>query len=191
MIQKSNGLSDVECQEINLFEQELQSYIGSESGPFLSWDRVNRAMIRHWCEAMGDANPAYYHADAAAQLGAPQNAVVAPPTMMQSWTMTGFSGEHPPGSDTRESMPVMPIFDRQGYLAVVATNCEQEYLQPICEGDDINGRSSIESVSSQKTTGLGVGYFVTQLTEFRNQRDEVVGNMRFRILKYKPHSAVS
>ena len=127
----------------------------------------------------------------AAQLGAPAGMVVAPPTMMQAWTMTGFAGQHPPGSDTRESMPVLPLFDQQGYLAVVATNCEQEYLQAICEGDDINGRSTIESVSSRKTTGLGVGYFVTQLTEFRNQRDEVVGNMRFRILKYKPHSTAS
>jgi len=31
-----------------------------------------------------------------------------------------------------------------------------------------------------------VGYFVTQLTEYRNQHGEVVGTMRFRILKYKP-----
>ena len=191
MTRKDTDLTDKDMNDLNAFEKQLQSFVGAEAGPFLAWDRVNRAMIRHWCEAMGDANPAYHDTAVAAQLGAPAGAVMAPPTMMQAWTMTGFAGEHPPGSDTRESMPVLPIFDRQGYAAVVATNCEQEYLQPICEGDDINGRSSIESVSGRKTTGLGVGYFVTQLTEFRNQRNEVVGNMRFRILKYKPHSEVS
>lgn len=189
MSNQQDELTKAERQEIENFEQQLQSFVGSEAGPFLAWDRVNRAMIRHWCEAMGDTNPVYYNDRDAAKLGAPAGRVVAPPTMMQSWTMTGFAGEHPPGSDTREGMPVMPLFDEQGYLAVVATNCEQEYLQTICEGDDINSRSSIESVSNRKATGLGVGYFVTQLTEFRNQRDEVVGNMRFRILKYKPHSA--
>ena len=191
MTRQNTDLTDDEIEELKVFEEQLQSFVGAEAGPFLSWDRVNRAMIRHWCEAMGDANPAYYDADVAVQLGAPAGAVVAPPTMMQAWTMTGFAAQHPPGSDTRESMPVLPVFDQQGYLAVVATNCEQEYLQAICEGDDVNGRSTIESVSSRKTTGLGVGYFVTQLTEFRNQRDEVVGNMRFRILKYKPHSTAS
>src|SRR5690606_40257618 len=44
-------------------------------------DPVNAPMIRHWCEAMGDANPAYTGPDA-----------VAPPTMLQVWTMGGLSG---------------------------------------------------------------------------------------------------
>ena len=42
--------------------------------------------------------------------------------------MTGFSGQHPPGSDTREQNPAMAYFAEHGYLAVVATNCEQEYM---------------------------------------------------------------
>ncbi|MFD7098389.1 hypothetical protein ACFWA0_26575, partial [Streptomyces xanthophaeus] len=44
-------------------------------------DPVNAAMIRHWCEAMGDANPAYTGPDA-----------IAPPTRLQAWTMGGLSG---------------------------------------------------------------------------------------------------
>lgn len=39
-------------------------------------DPVNRPMIRHWCEAMDDTNPAYEGPDA-----------IAPPTMLQAWTM--------------------------------------------------------------------------------------------------------
>lgn len=174
-------------QAIADLERKLQQTVGVEAGPFKAWDRVNRAMIRHWCEAMGDENPVYRDPALAGGLGAPDGAVVAPPTMLQAWTMMGYAGEHPPGSDDRDAMPMIPLLDEQGYLAVVATNCEQEYLHPICEGDDISGYSSIESVSARKTTALGVGYFVTQLTEYRNQRDEIVGTMRFRILKYKPH----
>lgn len=44
-------------------------------------DPVNLPMIRHWCEAMGDTNPAYTGPDA-----------VAPPTMLQAWIMGGLSG---------------------------------------------------------------------------------------------------
>ena len=59
-------------------------------------------------------------------------------------------------------------------------------MQPIFEGDSLSGHATIEAVSGRKTTALGVGYFVTQLTEYRNQRDEIVGTMRFRILNYRP-----
>ena len=186
MSKPAESLSEEEQQELTHFEAGLQRFVGAEAGPFLGWDTVNKAMIRHWCESMGDKNPAYFDPAAAANLGAPEGAVVAPATMMQAWTMTGFAGEHSPGSDTREGMPVLPLFSEQGYIAVVATNCEQEYFLPICEGDDIQHSSVIESISGRKTTGLGTGYFVTQLSEFKNQRDEVVGTMRFRVLKYKP-----
>ena len=180
------SLSEAELYEIAALEEKLRSCVGAKAGPFLAWDRVNRAMIRHWCEAMGDKNPVYSDPAVAAPMGAPAGAVIAPPTMMQAWTMTGFGAQHPPGSDMREQNPAMPYLKEYGYLAVVATDCEQEYMLPICEGDDINSRSTIESVSGRKTTALGVGYFVTQLTEYRNQHDEVVGTMRFRILKYTP-----
>ncbi|MDG2274066.1 MAG: MaoC family dehydratase N-terminal domain-containing protein [Halioglobus sp.] len=186
MSRPPEALSEAELDEISILEAKLGACVGAEAGPFFGWDGVNRAMIRHWCEAMGDQNPAYSDPAVAANLGASKDAVIAPPTMMQAWTMTGFGGQHPPGSDTREQNPAMAHFAEHDYLAVVATNCEQEYIQPICEGDKLSGYSTIESVSERKTTALGVGYFVTQLTEYRNQHDEVVGTMRFRILKYKP-----
>ncbi|MRT44601.1 MaoC family dehydratase, partial [Xylella fastidiosa subsp. multiplex] len=44
-------------------------------------DPVNLPMIRHWCEAMGDTNPAYTGPGA-----------TAPPTMLQAWTMGALAG---------------------------------------------------------------------------------------------------
>lgn len=38
---------------------KLQAMVGEEAGPFEAVDEVNRAMIRHWCEAMEDENPLY------------------------------------------------------------------------------------------------------------------------------------
>lgn len=163
---------------------DFSDYLGGDLGPYRSWDKVNAPMVRHWCEAMGDDNPLYTDPEVARREGF--SGVVAPPAMLQAWTMLGYSGQRPPGSEDRDPMAVLPVLEAAGYPAVVAVNCEQEYERYIEEGDEIHYRSSIESISEEKTTALGVGFFVTQLCTYYNQRDEVVGTMRFRVFKYRP-----
>ncbi|MFD7503828.1 bifunctional MaoC family dehydratase N-terminal/OB-fold nucleic acid binding domain-containing protein [Streptomyces sp. NPDC059850] len=134
-------------------------------------DPVNEPMIRHWCEAMGDTNPAYPG--------------IAPPTMLQAWTMGGLGG-HPGGSARSEAYEeLLALLDEAGCTSVVATDCEQEYLRPLCPGDRITFDAVIESVSPRKTTKLGTGHFVTTRMDIR-AGDELAGTHRFRILKYAP-----
>ncbi|ULR51809.1 bifunctional MaoC family dehydratase N-terminal/OB-fold nucleic acid binding domain-containing protein [Streptomyces deccanensis] len=137
-------------------------------------DPVNAPMIRHWCEAMGDTNPAYTGPDA-----------VAPPTMLQVWTMGGLSGHETRAPAYDE---LLALLDDAGCTSVVATDCEQEYLRALRPGDEITFDSVIESVSERKTTRLGSGYFVTTRMDVR-VGDELVGTHRFRILKYAPAHA--
>jgi acyl dehydratase len=165
--------------------RDFSSYLGGDLGPYKSWDKVNAPMIRHWCEAMGDSNPIYTDPEAARAEGF--SSVVAPPAMLQAWTMYGFAGQRPPGSDDSDPMAVLPVLEAAGYPGVVAVNCEQEYERYIEEGDEIYFRSTIESISAEKNTALGVGFFVTQLCTYYDQNDEVVGTMRFRVFKYRPH----
>ncbi|MGW7690912.1 OB-fold domain-containing protein [Streptomyces asiaticus] len=139
-------------------------------------DPVNEPMIRHWCEAMGDTNPAY--------------PAVAPPTMLQAWTMGGLAG-HPGGSARSEAYDeLLALLDDAGCTSVVATDCEQEYLRPLRPGDRVTFDAVIESVSQRKTTKLGTGYFVTTRMNVRagdgDRGGELVGTHRFRILKYAP-----
>ncbi|MFV6031027.1 bifunctional MaoC family dehydratase N-terminal/OB-fold nucleic acid binding domain-containing protein [Streptomyces sp. NPDC056264] len=134
-------------------------------------DPVNLPMIRHWCEAMGDDHPAYRGPDA-----------VAPPTMLQAWTMGGLSG-HTDRSSAHEEL--FALLDGAGYTSVVATDCEQEYLRPLRPGDEISFDTVIESVSALKTTKLGSGHFVTTRTDVR-AGGQLAGTHRFRILKYAP-----
>ena len=74
--------------------EDLLTHVGDEAGPFYGWDTVNRAMIRHWCESMGDKNPAYVDSDFSRENGG----IIAPPAMLQAWTMRGYANESPPGS---------------------------------------------------------------------------------------------
>jgi uncharacterized OB-fold protein len=134
-------------------------------------DPVNEPMIRHWCEAMGDTNPAYAGPDA-----------VAPPTMLQAWTMGGLSGHT---GRTGAYDELFDLLDEAGCTSVVATDCEQEYLRPLRPGDEVTFDAVIESVSDRKTTKLGTGYFVTTRMDVRVGPD-LVGTHRFRILKYAP-----
>ncbi|MGW3668649.1 bifunctional MaoC family dehydratase N-terminal/OB-fold nucleic acid binding domain-containing protein [Streptomyces sp. NPDC005141] len=134
-------------------------------------DPVNAPMIRHWCEAMGDTNPAYEGPGA-----------VAPPTMLQAWTMGGLGG-HPGRSGAYDEL--LRLLDGAGYTSVVATDCEQEYLRPLRPGDEITFDAVIESVSERKTTKLGTGFFITTRMDIR-AGGELAGTHRFRILKYVP-----
>lgn len=134
-------------------------------------DSVNVPMIRHWCEAMGDTNPAYEGANA-----------IAPPTMLQAWTMGGLSG-HQGRSGAYDEL--FALLDGAGYTSVVATDCEQEYLRLLRPGDAITFDAVIESVSERKTTKLGTGHFVTTRMDVRAD-GELAGTHRFRILKYAP-----
>ncbi|GFE15571.1 hypothetical protein Sgleb_36180 [Streptomyces glebosus] len=157
---------------VQLAYEQLKSYEGRPtSAPGVGKDLVNEPMIRHWCEAVGDTNPAYRGPDA-----------VAPPTMLQAWTMGGLSG-HADRSGAYDELS--GLLDGAGYTSIVATDCEQEYLRPLRPGDRITFDSVIESVSECKTTKLGAGHFITTRMDIRAD-GEPAGTHRFRVLKYAP-----
>lgn len=174
--------SAVETDEAAFLER-LQSYEGRPVDPAEpADDPVNVPMIRHWMEAVGGSNP--IHLDEAAAQATGRDGVVAPATMLQVWTMKGLKaqGDRP---DTLQT-ELFEVLEEAGFTSVVATNTEQEYLRELVPGDHLSATSTIESVSPQKTTGLGVGHFVTTRTEFHDQYGDLVGTMTFRILKFRP-----
>ncbi|WP_405409134.1 bifunctional MaoC family dehydratase N-terminal/OB-fold nucleic acid binding domain-containing protein [Streptomyces decoyicus] len=157
---------------VQLAYEQLKAYEGrSTSAACVGKDLVNEPMIRHWCEAVGDTNPAYRGPDA-----------IAPPTMLQAWTMGGLSG-HTDRSGAYDELS--GLLDSAGYTSIVATDCEQEYLRPLRPGDRITFDAVIESVSERKTTKLGTGYFITTRMDIRAD-GEPAGTHRFRVLKYAP-----
>jgi acyl dehydratase len=151
---------------------------------------VNEPMIHHWCDAIGDRNPSYLERDFAAK--STFGSIVAPPAMLQAWTMRGLRPDSAEETAAKQAAgdrrSVLQVLDEAGYTSVVATNCEQEYFRYLEPGDQLTHTVEVESVSPEKKTGLGIGRFVTQLYTFRDQRSEIVGTMRFRILKFKPPS---
>ena len=105
------------------FLERLRALTGIESPQVRSGlDPVNRAMIRHWCEAIGDANPVYTKREAAES--SVHGGVVAPPTMLGAWIMRPLV--MPPRNPDDPRTAIIDLLDEAGFTAVVATNCEQE-----------------------------------------------------------------
>ena len=164
--------------------RKLAAFEGQRVGrPFHARDPVNQPMIRHWCDAVGDRNPAYTDPEFAA--GSVHGGIVAPPTMLQAWTMRGLVPPEPEGEPGPQSR-LWELLDAAGFTSVVATNCTQEYRRYLRPGDLLDVTMEIESVSPEKQTGLGIGHFVTQRMVYRDQHGEEVAVMRFRMLKFRP-----
>jgi uncharacterized protein len=164
------------------FLDQLQAFEGRQVGPSSrAPEPVNTAMIRHWVEAVGDENPVYLDPDAAA--ASVHGEIIAPPVMLQAWTMQGLKRKRGEGSAQDD---LMRLLDSGGFTSVVATNCEQEYVRDLHPGDHLSVTSTIESVSPEKKTALGTGHFVTTRQTYTDDSGEVVATMQFRILKYSP-----
>jgi 3-oxo-4,17-pregnadiene-20-carboxyl-CoA hydratase alpha subunit len=151
----------------------LRGFVGQPSQPpVVAPEPVNPAMIRHWCDALGDRNPRY-------QPGPDQ---VAPPAMLQVWCMRGLA---PPPADTAQTR-MRTLLREAGYVGVVATNCTQDYVRDLRVGDRLREERVVESVVGPKTTALGDGFFVTTRSRFDDAGGETVAEMTFRVLYFRP-----
>jgi uncharacterized OB-fold protein/acyl dehydratase len=167
-------------------ERKLRAFVGIAVGPpRIAFDAVNEAMIRHWCEAMGDRNPIYTDPEAARR--SVHGGVVAPPTMLQAWSLRGLEMASPETMRPDKQTELHRLLTDSGYPSVVATNCEQGYTRYLRPGDRISTTTVIEAISAEKATALGIGYFIDTRDVYRDQDGREVGWMTFRVLKFRPH----
>jgi uncharacterized OB-fold protein/acyl dehydratase len=157
------------------------------SKPRMARHPVNQPMIDHWTDAIGDRNPIY--SDEAAARAAGHPGVVAPPAMIQVWTMMGLGGIRP---DDDPLGRIIGLFDEAGYIGVVATNCEQTYHRYLRPGEEVSVTAELTDVIGPKNTALGEGFFITQKITWTvgdDGHEEPVADMVWRILKFRPADA--
>ena len=172
-------------------DEQLQALIGTpvgRGGASVAPDPVNQPMIRHWAAAFADHNPVYVDPDAASRSRFGQ--IVAPPLMLQTWTMptptlAGIAERGGSPVETEEET-ALAVLDRAGYVATLATNTEFEIVRYLRLGEVVSSTTVFESISEEKRTRMGRGRFVTWVTTYTVEPDEVVGRQTFRILKFDP-----
>lgn len=130
-------------------------------------DPVNAAMIRNWTQALGD--PRTWDD-------------VAPPAMIQVWSMPGLA----PSPDRGVADDLLRLLESAGYTGVVATDCAQTYDRYVKLGERLRTTMRFGGVAGPKRTAMGEGYFVTWHQSWYDENDERVADMLFRVLKFRP-----
>jgi acyl dehydratase len=177
-------------------DERLAELVGKPigtGGPATAPDPVNQPMIRHWVAAFEDANPIYVDPDAAAR--SRHGEIVAPPLMLQTWTMATprITGIRERGGSPVESgqAAVLALLDEAGYVGTLASNSEFEIVRYLRLGDVVTATTVLDAVSPEKQTRIGPGRFVTWRTTYTDGSGEVVGRQLFRILKFRPEGTGS
>lgn len=173
------------------FQERLDALIGRPpggSGRSVAPDPVNQPMIRHWVAAFEDADPVYTDPEAAAR--SRFGGIVAPPLMLQTWTMAtpviAGIGERGGSPTVQEGESFMSVFEEGGFTGTLAVGSEMEIERHLRLGETVSAETLIESVSEEKQTRLGPGHFVSWATTYTVESGEVVGRQVFRILKFAP-----
>jgi hypothetical protein len=106
--------------------------------------------------------------------------------MLQAWILGGLEMADTSAGPKNKQQELHKLLSEQGYTGVVATNTDQEYIRYLRPGDRVKAVTTIASISDEKATGLGTGYFIETRTEFTDQQDAPLGSITFRVLKFKP-----
>jgi acyl dehydratase len=171
--------------------ERLRPWMGrpmSAGGPTEAPDEVNLPMIRHWVDALDDRDPVYL--DDAAAKAAGFGGIVAPPAMLQTWTMgrpqiEGIAERGGAAGELDADSP-LAVLAAEGFTGTLATNSDLEFTRYLRLGDRLASQAAFESISERKTTTLGEGYFVTWATRYTDAAGADVGRQLFRVFKFAP-----
>jgi len=164
----------------------LQALTGNRVGPYLSFNPVSRVQIWQWCSAMGDRNPLYLDDDYRVSAGFDR--VLAPPAMMQMWTMRDVNMEYAPGSTDAPPYQVLDTLSENGFPGNVAVSYDITFHRYLLEGDRAHHYTTVVAISDLKHTALGEGHFVTERVEYQDQDDALFAEALITYFQYKPVS---
>ena len=160
--------------------------MGAQAGS-VAPDPVNLPMIRHWIDALDDRNAAYDDDRAATtRFGE----VVAPPAMLQTWTMgrpmiAGIAERGGSAGEIGADSPIS-VLAAAGYTGTLATNAVLTFDRYLRLGEVISSSTTLESVSERKHTALGQGYFIAWSDRYVDANGEPVGRQLFTVYKFAP-----
>jgi hypothetical protein len=184
-LSQTNETAETDSEQAQ-FHNSLTSEIGSTGKIEMARDSVSEPVIRSWCDAMSESNPLYINQDFAND--SKHGGIIAPPAMLQVWTMSGLhlGNQFQRNTEDSPSAGVYQLLDEAGFTGVVATNATYHYSEVVRPGDLISASQKLLDVSEEKTTSLGVGHFVTTETIYSDASGKQVGSMEFRVLKFRP-----
>jgi len=161
--------------------EQARAMIGQRTPPRVAPAPVAWARIQQFCAMTQDGNPSYWDPDFAR---ATWGDIASPAAMLETWLMPL---EWSPWSSAPEPR-VMARVPLPGRSMVNGGN-DATFHRPVLVGDVLTVEEELVSVSDLKSTRLGDGHFVETLSVFRNQRGEVVAEVRNTLFRFEPRDA--
>lgn len=155
--------------------EQLEQLKGHRLGPYMSFNPVTRTQVWQWCSAMGDRNPSYSR----------EENPIAPPAMMQMWTMRDFNDDYAPGSTDAHPYKIFDDMSAMGYPSNVAVSYDITFLRYLAFGERVKHYTTVVNVSDHKTTGLGVGFFVTERVEYTTVEEKPFAEALITYFQYR------
>lgn len=168
----------------SLAQLDIESLTGKRQGPYNSFNPVSRVQIWQWCSAIGDKNPLYLDADYRSAAG--YDTVIAPPAMMQMWTMRDVNFEAAPGSTSASPFEVFDIMNAHGITGNVAVSYDINFFHLLKEGDRAHHYTTVVAISPLKKTAIGTGHFVTERAEYLDQNERLFAEAFITYFQYLP-----
>jgi len=159
-----------------LESQALANLKGQRLGPYLSHNPVTSTQIWQWCAVMGDNSPNYH----------PGENQIAPPAMMQMWTMRDYNDEYAPGSTDAPPYQIFEDMASMGYPSNVAVSYDIRFHHSLRVGDRVKHYTTVVDISDKKSTRLGTGFFVTEKVEYLTQDELLFADALITYFQYDP-----
>jgi hypothetical protein len=155
---------------------EVAKLIGQESGTIRAPDEVSKSDVRHWCEFIGDPDPAY-------EQKIKQGNKTVPPPMLMAWAMDPL---WPPKEEAREPHEkVLKLLADAGYSVALGVELDQEFHRAVRLGDRLSFKVKVVDVAkNEQETKLGKGYRLDLLYTFVNREGEPVSTQNYKVVAY-------
>ena len=173
---RAENFADVSIYAVEGSGEVAKAWVGHESVREAPYP-VNAAQIAYYCSAIEDANENYWDPIAAGQR---HGAIISPPGMLivwsfpLPWTPNGRP-DHSPFLGLEVPLPGRTLIN-------VGTDARFHAVMMV--GDRLTYRERVTAVSDEKRTALGVGHFVTTVTEVTNQNAEHVATHENVLYRY-------
>ena len=143
---------------------------------------VNEAQIGYYCSLVEDANENYWDRTAAERR---YGSIISPPGMLIVWS---FPLPWTPGGRPDHS-PFLGLEVPLPGRTLINVGTDTTFHTVIRVGEELHFRERVSAISDEKRTALGVGHFVTTITEVTNQDGVHVATHENVLYRYEPDAA--
>ena len=163
---------------------DAEAMLGKELSVMVGADAVELSSIRRKLEVLSFDSPLYRDEETARRYG--YDGIPSPVSMTATWSLPAYWKPGDPPLGTRNVMPPFPLVKIPAPgTAVLGTDVESEYFEPIYVGDRITCVNRLVSIT-HKRTRLGEGAFMVVESTYTKHTGEVVCIERFTSFRYTP-----